>query len=135
MKTFTIDGITFNKNPIIPINSNGDWFEWRIKFLECNLIKPNIKTINKLPADLIGRILNKYIKYIEKKYNMNVRKKTEQIQPSYKEVGNDPNWTLSEWKKFIDDLLKKYPSHYILRTDAGHNSVSLELFSSDGSTP
>ena len=43
------------------------------------------------------------------------------------DVGSDPVWTLKQWKEFIDDLLKRYPSDYILRTYAGYNNVSLEL--------
>ncbi len=40
-------------------------------------------------------------------------------------VGNDPSWTLEQWKDFIDNLIYKYGDKSVLSTDAGPNNVEL----------
>jgi hypothetical protein len=38
-----------------------------------------------------------------------------------------PQWTLSEWKKFIDRLILEHGDHATLGTDGGHNNVCLYI--------
>jgi hypothetical protein len=40
---------------------------------------------------------------------------------------DDPDWSLREWKRTIDDLIVKYGEDAILFTDAGYNNVELFL--------
>jgi hypothetical protein len=40
-------------------------------------------------------------------------------------VGEDPRWTLKEWKEFIDSLIEEHGEEAILKTDAGYNNVVL----------
>lgn len=43
-------------------------------------------------------------------------------------VADDPDWTLAEWKIFIDKLIEEFGENVALAADGGHTNVSLILY-------
>ena len=46
-------------------------------------------------------------------------------RPDEKFVGSDPNWSLEEWRDYIEQLREKFGPDAKLRTDAGYNNVEM----------